>query len=157
MGLFERLIGTMSSYFQIGGPSGPRWKNNGGNIDARASDDSAYVNVRGLDPVAANDLVTLEYLQANVPTKGAAVIDFGATPTDTASVVVTGQANIVAGSKITVSIAYADSVDHSADEHLVEPLRVIAGTIVPGTGFTIYGICDLFPTYGKFNVNWTWV
>ena len=95
--------------------------------------------------------------QAALVKSGSAVLDFGATPTDTGSVVVTGQTNILAGSKITVSIAYADSADHSADEHLAEPLRVIAGTIVPGTGFTIYGICDLFPTYGKFNVNWTWI
>lgn len=65
MGLFARILGTVSSYFQLGGPSGPRLKNNGGAVDARNATDAAYVNVRGADPVAANDLVTKEYGDLN--------------------------------------------------------------------------------------------
>ena len=65
MSLFSRVIGTVSSFFQIGGPGGPRLKNDTGDIDARNSGDSAYVNVRGADPVAANDFVTLEYANDN--------------------------------------------------------------------------------------------
>jgi hypothetical protein len=34
-------------------------------IEARNDTDSAYVNVRGADPIIADDLVTLRYLQAN--------------------------------------------------------------------------------------------
>jgi hypothetical protein len=68
VGLFARLLGTTASFFQLGGPSAPRLKNNGGSIDARNSSDSAYVNVRGADPVIANDLVTLEYANATYDT-----------------------------------------------------------------------------------------
>jgi hypothetical protein len=64
VGLFARLLGTTASFFQLGGPSGPRLKNNGGAVDHRNSADSAYVNARGADPLIANDLVTLEYLEA---------------------------------------------------------------------------------------------
>ena len=60
MSLFERLRGTVSALFQVGGPSGPAWKSNTG-IDARDSADANYVNVRGADPVLAQDLMTLGY------------------------------------------------------------------------------------------------
>lgn len=55
---FKNLWGTLNSYFHIGGPSGPRWKNNSSVMEARNSDDSAFVKVRGLAAVDANDLVT---------------------------------------------------------------------------------------------------
>lgn len=60
MSLFERLKGTVSALFQVGGPTGPAWKSNTG-IDARDSADANYVNVRGADPVLTQDLVTLNY------------------------------------------------------------------------------------------------
>jgi len=67
----------------------------------------------------------------------------------------------------------------TADEHIVETLKVFAGNIVPGTGFTLYGVNDsqLSETppgwqsagggqsgqagrgtrlYGKWNVAWVW-
>ncbi len=65
MNPFGRFLGIVGSFFQVGGPSGPAWKNNSGNLDARNSADSAYVNVRGLDPVGAQDFVTLTYGQSN--------------------------------------------------------------------------------------------
>ncbi len=71
---------------------------------------------------------------------GKTTLDFGAFPgkSDT-SVAVTGQASIVAGSMIEAWIRPEATIDHTADEHLVETLKVIAGNIVAGTGFTIYG------------------
>lgn len=66
MGLFARLAGVVGSSFQVGGPGGPAWKNNGGSLDARNAGDSAYINVRGLDPVGAQDLVTLGYFNLHV-------------------------------------------------------------------------------------------
>lgn len=65
MGFFSRFAGTVTSFFQVGGPTGPAWKNNSGNLDARVAGDTAYVNVRGLDPVAAQDFVTLNYFSTN--------------------------------------------------------------------------------------------
>lgn len=72
---------------------------------------------------------------------GTTTIDFGAFPGKSdASVDVTGQAAIVAGSLVEAWIRPADTADHSADEHMMETLKVVAGNIVAGTGFTIYGL-----------------
>lgn len=72
---------------------------------------------------------------------GTALLDFGAFPgASDASVAVTGQAGIGASSKVNAWLFPADTADHTADEHILETLKVFAGNIVPGTGFTIYGV-----------------
>lgn len=73
-------------------------------------------------------------------TTGTTTIDFGAFPgkSDT-SVAVTGQAAIVAGSLVEAWIRPEATASHSADEHMLETLKVFAGNIIAGTGFTIYG------------------
>jgi hypothetical protein len=71
---------------------------------------------------------------------GVAILDFGAFPgASDASVAVTGQAAIVTGSLMEAWIRPVATADHSVDEHLVETLKVIAHSIVAGTGFTISG------------------
>lgn len=71
---------------------------------------------------------------------GIATLDFGAFPgASDASVAVTGQTNIVAGSLVEAWLRPVATADHSADEHMLETLKVFAHTIVPGTGFTISG------------------
>lgn len=75
-----------------------------------------------------------------MPAQGTATLDFGAFPGKSdASVDVTGQTGIASGSLVEAWIRPVDTADHTADEHLVESIRVIAGNIVAGTGFTIYG------------------
>lgn len=71
---------------------------------------------------------------------GTAILNFGAFPgaSDT-SVAVTGQAGIVSGSLVEAWIRPEATADHSVDEHMVETIKVFAGNIVAGTGFTIYG------------------
>lgn len=72
--------------------------------------------------------------------QGTATLDFGAFPGKSdASVAVTGQAGIVAGSLVEAWIRPVASADHTADEHMLETLKVFAGNIVAATGFTIYG------------------
>ena len=105
--------------------------------------------------------------------QGTASLDFGAFPGKSdASVAVTGQASIVGGSLCKAWILPATTADHSADEHIVEALTVFAGTIVAGTGFTIYGTNEpALPEtawqapgsapggtrlYGVWNVAWAW-
>jgi len=74
------------------------------------------------------------------PTTGTAILDFGAFPGSShASVAVTGQAAIVAGSIVKAWIRPVATADHTADEHMVETLKVFAADIVAGTGFTIHG------------------
>jgi len=71
---------------------------------------------------------------------GTASLNFGGYPGDNeASVVVTGQAGIVAGSVVEAWLRIEDSADHSADEHRIEELALSVGDIVAGVGFTIYG------------------
>ena len=73
-------------------------------------------------------------------TVGTTTIDFGAFPgTSHASVAVTGQASIVPGSVVQAWIRPVATADHSADEHMVETIRLVAGNIVAATGFTVYG------------------
>jgi hypothetical protein len=71
--------------------------------------------------------------------QGTATINFGAFPGQSdASVTVTGQAGILAGSLVEAWLFPTATADHSADEHVVETIEVKAGNIVAGTGFTIY-------------------
>lgn len=71
---------------------------------------------------------------------GEAVLDFGAFPgASDAAVVITGQAAITADSTVEAWLRMEATADHTADEHRVESLAVTAGSIVPGTGFTVYG------------------
>ena len=91
---------------------------------------------------------------------GKTTVDFGAIPGGSnAKTTVTGQGGILAGSLVEAWIAYADSVDHSADEHAVEILRIVAGNIVPGVGFDIIvSVTDsIGGQYGVWNVNWAWL
>lgn len=89
---------------------------------------------------------------------GSATLDFGATPThDFASVAVTGQAAILAGSLVDAWIRLEATADHSADEHRVEALDITVGNIVAGTGFTIYGKPREGTTWGRFTISWVWV
>ena len=108
---------------------------------------------------------------------GTATLDFGAFPgASDASVAVTGQAAIVSGSLVEAWLRPVASTDHSADEHMVETMKVYAGNIVGGTGFTIYGFNTsqlnepieggLQRTqyggkgtriYGTWTISWAWV
>jgi hypothetical protein len=88
---------------------------------------------------------------------GTAIVDFGTTPVSNATEVVTGQAGILASSLVEAWISPVATADHTADEHTVEELGVMAGNIVPGTGFTIY-LTAFGPngSFGKWTVNWVW-
>lgn len=91
---------------------------------------------------------------------GNATLDFGAFPgsSDT-SIAVTGQTGITTSSFVEAWLVPAATADHSADEHVVETIKVIAGNIVNGTGFTIYGVNtgNNSRIYGSWSVSWVWV
>lgn len=72
--------------------------------------------------------------------QGTATLNFGAFPGSShASVSVTGQTSIVAGSLVEAWLRPETTADHSADEHMLETLKVFAADIVAGVGFTIHG------------------
>lgn len=89
---------------------------------------------------------------------GTATLNFGAFPGATdASVAVTGQTGITSTSPVEAYLAPAATVEHTADEHWVENIRVMAGNVVAGTGFTIYGRTDdQTLMYGRWNIGWVW-
>lgn len=89
---------------------------------------------------------------------GTATLDFGAIGSkgNTASIAVTGQSGITAASQIDAWLRIEATPEHSIDELLIDPVRVTAGNIVAGTGFTIY--CDMpyGTAYGIYKVDWAW-
>lgn len=91
---------------------------------------------------------------------GSATLDFGSWPgsTDIKSVAVTGQGAITGGSVVEAYVFPTATTNHSADEHIIDPPRVIAGNIVAGTGFTIYGEPQTPGSiYGQWTCNWVWI
>lgn len=93
---------------------------------------------------------------------GTAVVDFGAFPgTDVASVAVTGQASLLAGSRVDAWLAADSTAVHNEDEHvMLDPfidVSVKRSSIVAGTGFTITATChDKSRMWGQLNVDWAW-
>jgi hypothetical protein len=90
---------------------------------------------------------------------GTATLDFGATPgTETATVSVTGQSGIIAGSAIEAWIMGTDSTaDHNAYTHALLPrwVSVTPIDITPGTGFTLQGFNEI-RLRGQVAVRWVW-
>jgi len=89
---------------------------------------------------------------------GTATLDFGATPTDEASVVVTGQAGIVSGSLVEAFFMRNTTADNGLDEHEGMSIycRVVCGDIVAGTGFTARATMLAGYATGQFNLPWVW-
>lgn len=86
MSVRSKIRGTIETIFQIG-LGGPQWKNNAGVIEARDTDDTVYIVVRGGVAVAVtpgnNDLLTfLQYAPAYYGdgSDGAAAFNGAATP-----------------------------------------------------------------------------
>lgn len=86
---------------------------------------------------------------------GTATIDFGAAET-TASVDVTGQSSMTTANLVEAWIRPVATATNTADNHLAESLRIIAGNIVNGVGFTIYAVCDRGLAHGQYTVAWVW-
>lgn len=71
--------------------------------------------------------------------QGLTTISFGAFPgSSDASLDITGQTGIDSSSVVTAWLQPADTDDHTADEHRIETISVMAGNVIVGTGFTIY-------------------
>lgn len=62
--MFKNLFGTSKQFFRIG-KTGPRLKDSSGILELRTFDDSAYQIGRCANPIAANDIVNLGFLNAN--------------------------------------------------------------------------------------------
>jgi hypothetical protein len=87
---------------------------------------------------------------------GSAILNFGTGSTD-CTVVVTGQTAILTTSMLDAWIMAKATSNNGVDEHWVEDLEVVAGNILAGVGFTIYGKCSSGRAYGNYTVQWAWV
>jgi len=108
---------------------------------------------------------------------GTATLDFGAFPgAAEASIAVTGQTGIVAGSLVEAwRMPTVATADKTTDEQRIERLEVVADTISAGIGFTIRGRDAAVPAwkdvnyikgrdggaqkqrvYGKYLIGWAW-
>lgn len=88
---------------------------------------------------------------------GTATINFGVAPgTNLVSVAVTGQTAIASGSHAEAFFMGDTTADHNADEHQFADIKLVCGSIVAGTGFTIFASTQLRLT-GTFTVHWVWV
>lgn len=106
--------------------------------------DTFTSGLKGLAPASGGG--TSNFLRADgtwaagVGTSGTAELDFGAWPGSAhATVDVTGQATITGTSRTEAWIFPAATTDHTADEHVVEAIHVVAGPATAGVGFTIHG------------------
>lgn len=89
--------------------------------------------------------------------KGTAIIDFGTAPgAFNCTVAVTGQTEILADASCEAWVSTETTTDHSTDEHVIAPIRLLVSDIAPGVGFTIRAISDWQLT-GQFSVRWVWV
>lgn len=85
---------------------------------------------------------------------GTATLSFGATGDYSTSVSVS-DATVGAGTKVEAYlIVPASDAPRYRDEYWVEDLRVYAGNISAGVGFTIYGACRLQKALGDYVVNY---
>jgi hypothetical protein len=93
-----------------------------------------------------------------VGAQGTATLDFGASPAEEASVVVTGQAGIIAGSHAEAFFMQETTADNGADEHAEAAALcpLVCSDIVPGTGFTIRAHPLAMLGIGQFSVRWVW-
>jgi hypothetical protein len=107
---------------------------------------SEKAQVNGYASLGSDGKVPSAQLPAGAPGSavyGKTVLDFGAFPgTSDASIAVTGQSGITAASIVMAGLRPEATPDHTADEHLIETLRVFAGNIIAGVGFTIFGVND---------------
>lgn len=89
---------------------------------------------------------------------GTAVLDFTTTPSEQASVVVTGQANIQTTSLVEGFFMDTTTADNGSDEHqeAAALCPLVCGTIVAGTGFTITAHPIAALGVGTFTVAWAW-
>jgi len=75
--------------------------------------------------------------------QGTATVNFGVFPGQSdVTLAVTGQAGIVAGSVLQAWLRPTNTADHSVDEHVHETIRITAGDIVAGVGFSIFARND---------------
>ncbi len=90
-------------------------------------------------------------------TQGTATLDFGAAPgANSETSVAVASAAILAGSLVEAWVRHEATADHTLDEVRFENIKILAGSIDPGVGFTIYGEVLAGRVWGRFSIVWVW-
>lgn len=92
-------------------------------------------------------------------TTGSATINFGSSPgTAEATIAVTGQTLLSGSSKVETWIMETTTGGNTALDHrtLAALCRVTAGTLIAGTGFTIFAYLPLGKAVGTYTIQWAW-
>ena len=84
---------------------------------------------------------------------GIATLNFGSGSTS-AQTTLTGHSGITATSVILVALRVIATAEHTAEDMLVDPIRVAVKDLVVGVGFTIDGRMDNAQANGTYKVNW---
>ena len=90
-----------------------------------------------------------------MPATGIAIIDFGSTPRQDASVSVVGQTAISSTSFAEAFLMLDSTADHNDYEHMMVDLNLRCSVPVNATGFTIYASSEWRLT-GQFQIRWVW-
>lgn len=85
-------------------------------------------------------------------TQGSTTVDFGTGKTDVS--VAVASAGITALQLVEAWVAPAVTASNTVDNHWVEDLHVVAGSVVAGVGFTIYASCKTLRAHGIYNIAW---
>lgn len=86
--------------------------------------------------------------------QGTATINFGSKATDT-SVAVSSPA--ITGSQLVEAWVFPSATaTNTADNHWVEDMKVVAGNVQAGVGFTIYAKCNNGFAHGSYTVGWVY-
>lgn len=110
-----------------------------------SSTSALFVNMRGL--------IIPPGLGGN---SSSAEVDFTATPSTDAQVVVTGQYGIYSDSMIKAWLVAVPTTDHTLADHLAVDLTIVPGSLVTDVGFTIYIKSNSGPLTGKYSIQWQW-
>jgi hypothetical protein len=99
---------------------------------------------------------SIQRVDQNSFTASQAIIDFGAFPGHPDTSLFVNNGSVTTDSIITAHVMAMDSDDHTADEHWADSPILVAGGIVVGSGFTIYGKAreNSVSLYGKYNIAW---
>jgi hypothetical protein len=131
MSVFSKLAGTISSFFQLGGPGSPGLNNNAGVLEAKNSANNAFVNLSVATPTTANHAATKAYVDTGGASAAIMEVRF-ALGTTTASSVNTVPANAVISSvQLDVTTLYSGGTTISIGQTGSVSLLMATGDNVP--------------------------
>lgn len=146
--ILSRLRGTRRALFSVFDVLLKRESSTA--LGVRNALDAAYINVRGADPVIADDLVTYRVM----PRVASGTVDFGfasGLEGDVATVTVPATW-VTAGSKIVCVPAGGTTADHEPEDAVIEGIVANATNLVAGVSFDIEA-CAPQGTWGRYVIN----